>query len=414
MHPVRKKGAMACALFLTCAAAPPSHAHQAHIYRDSLFGDHHTRWTIRSLLHTAGTDATTRASLRPDDAWLAEYQDDPASIYSGLSSSLTQAALVYTPRGAMAAAPDAGAGTMNPVGAFPATAPVNRMLAWNLGLHKALPSDQFRYDAIQPELKGADIDANARSNLLKAGVYPTVLAQAQRLSGPSLSTLGAELAIAVSTLMEWRRVAAGRANDLGIRLDVIDRFKAATSLADMTEQDLSYLADILRLELSIWRGGTPGVFFNLSLPAPMRIARAAAAHHGSRAGYAACSADGTRNPLTAGTSPDDLAHPICFTDATDRSVYRWYRAMRASELAQTPQAFADFDQASRLIAHFSDVRGSWAGAYAEEALEWSNHAEILDAQMIATQADPALGIDEQAFLRLVDRASHLVCRSGAP
>ncbi|SKB98188.1 hypothetical protein [Luteibacter sp. 22Crub2.1] len=425
--------AKACVPLLALLAASVADARsQGLIHEEFIRGDHHARWTLLSLKRAGQGGPTTRSPFHSDEVWRSEYLETPDSIYSDLAAPVALAANEYVPRTGNpreGLAYSEGTGShptlvwprsprvqSDESGSFPIDAGVNRMIAWNLGLYKALPTDlrkvtsqPFGWYHVEP------FDDNARFNLFKADIGPDILEKAMALSGAELSTLGAQLALSIATLNRWSD-SMDDPERYGIRRATLAHFWSATTLADLTEQDLSYLADILRMELTVAQLGVPPGDINgaIAIPTPLRVARTAAAWHGSRPGYSACHANGSHDPEQAGLIPERLDRPICFMGATDRAVYRWYRARRATELATSSDDFAHFDQAARLIAHFADVRPVWAGAYADEAADWAVHAEIIEAQLVATQTLGSMASDEAGFLRMTTRANQRICRSREP
>lgn len=397
------------------------------LHKPPLLGDHFRTWTYQSISRMHPHDLGDFQPFRPDSEWTHEYLHEPASIYSDLQQRL----FTDDPPGSIPI------GT--PTGPFPDDTRTARIIAWDLGLDKALPGYQVM--PYFPRAYPGDLQTNVQANLRKAGVAKSVFLKAQALSGPRLSTLGAELAVAVQILSDWVALgneaavaAAAAAQDvargigptdaaiaaraeadeaaLGVREDVLSRFDQAMSLADMNDQDLAYLADILRVELSVWRAGRYNRSHQRAIPTPLRVARVAAAFRAGQSDYNACRADGARDVTHAGNRPETLARPICFTDATDRAVYRWYRARRADELAQSADAFADFASAARLIDNFGEVRPAWAGAYTNRALDWSNHVEVIEAQIAASFSSS--DTDDIGFFRLNERANLLICRRSTP
>jgi hypothetical protein len=395
---VKPIGWLALALALACCAAPAGAQRTANSRGEFIAagrGDALQSRTlgIAPLIGHKGANTPFLA----DGEWVVEYLADPASIYSELKPVLRSGSY------------EASAGFREP---FPRSRFVNRVIAWDLGLDKALPFHLYWNWSTPPEF--GLTTGNQAAQIYKAGVPAAIYRQAQRLSGAELSTLGAELAVAASVLSEWLVLERSnpQSGSNGLRPDVFRRFENATSLADLSEQDLAYLADILRYELSVAHSGFNFFTVERPLPTPLRIARVAAARHVDHSDLAACLADGAHDPVKAGTLPEDLSHPICMADANDRAVYRWYRTQRAAELARPEGDFEDFDQAARLIHYFDDVRGAWANAYADEALDWSNHAEVVEAQIAATITPATL--DAPTLDGFFERANALICTGKNP
>ncbi|SKB98161.1 hypothetical protein [Luteibacter sp. 22Crub2.1] len=365
-------------------------------------GDAFQAWTFHSLARMDAHSLGDFHPLQADVAWRSEYLKDPGSIYSDLHPHLFSRIAGEPPR------PDV----------FPADVSSGRKIAWDLGFDKAL----IGYQVLPGYPQRLPVTAHhplVSASLEKAGVRRRYFDLAYKLSGTELSMITAEMAVALEVLRHW--VDTTPVDDrgmLGVNAHALGRFEAADNLADIPDADLAYLADVLRLELSLWNAGRANAEGSNAvpqreLPTPLRIARVAAAYRTSQPPlYTACLADGQRDPATSGDNPEDLSRPICFTDATDRAVYRWYRAARAHQLAQAPEAFSRFDVAARLIDTFADVRPAWAGAYTNQALDWSNHVEVVEAQMAL--AGDASGSHDITFYRLVERANLLICRRSLP
>jgi hypothetical protein len=371
-----------------CAATPTG----ARFHRPPPPGNEYAAWTLRSLALMNAYDLGDVAPFHPDAEWAREYLADPLSIYSDLHPRLFS--------GNRAESPDATA--------FPESKRTARAIAWDLGLDKALPGFQTLPD--YPGATPGNLTLDVAANLDKTGVTPVYFQKAHVLGGNDLYALSAEFAVALQTLHDWVEATPWADREaFGVDEDALRRVMSARSLDDVSDHDLVYLADILRSELSVRSGGAAMPDARRALPAPLRIARVAAAYRAGNAGYAACHGDGSRKD-TAGFLPEDLAHPICFSDATDRAVYRWYRSVRRQQLSQPPEAFhGDFGQAARLIDHFAGVRPAWAGAYTDEALDWSNHAEVVEAQLALDGPVPRDA--DTGFYRLVERANLLICRT---
>lgn len=380
---------------LACLAASPGSAATptgARFHRPPPPGNEYAAWTMRSLALMNAYDLGDVSPFHPDAEWTREYLADPSSIYSDLHPRLFS--------GNRAESADATA--------FPDSKRTARAIAWDLGLDKALPGYQTLPD--YPGPTPGNLTLAVAANLDKSGVAPIYYEKAYALGGNDLFTLNAEFAVALQTLHDWVEATPWADREaFGVDEDALRRVMSARSLDDVSDHDLVYLADILRAELSARSTGDAAAGARRALPAPLRIARVAAAYRASNAGYAACHSDGSRKD-TAGSLPEDLARPICFSDATDRAVYRWYRSMRRHQLAQPPEAFhGDFGQVARLIDHFADVRPAWAGAYTNEALDWSNHAEVVEAQLALDSPVPRDA--DTGFYRLVERTNLLICRT---
>lgn len=384
---------LAMAMVSAGVVAAPS---ASRFHRPPPVGDDYLAWTKRSITMMHAYNLGDFSPFHPDAEWVTEYLAEPGSIYSDLHPRLFA--------GDRAETEDAVS--------FPASKRTARIIAWDLGLDKALPG--FQVLPNYPSRTRGDFSTALAVNTDKADLLPEYFEKAYQLGGNRLFTINAEFAVALQILHEWVEATPWADRDaLGVDEDVLTRVKAANSLSDVRDQDLAYLADILRSELSVWRAGDMTSLNQRAIRVPLRIARVAAAYRTTNEGYNVCNQDGSRNPSLAGERPEDIARPICFSDATDRAVYRWYRATRAYQLAQRPEDFGDsFAAVARLIDTFADIRPAWAGAYTNQALDWSNHAEVVEAQMALDSDVP--GEVDISFYRLVERASLLICRKTTP
>lgn len=360
-------------------------------------GDLYGVWVRNSMKRLSPTDLGNFWPFQDDSVWEGEFLETPGSIYSDLHPRM------FTSNG------DDIPGDED---IFPrARSRAAKAMAWDLGLDKALAG--YQAPVTQHSIETGGHAPVVKANYTKAGVMTRYFQKAYDIGNNNLYTINAELAVAVQILHEW--VEATDAVDrfeMGVYDDVLLRFERATSLRDMTDADLAYLADILRGELSTWRAGRLNAFGYREIPTPLRIARVAAAYASTQEGYLACQPDSQRDMSHAGTIPEQLDKPICFTDANDRAVYRWYREKRKAQLAVPPREYIsvyDMASAGRIVDAFADIKPAWAGAFATQALDWSNHAEVVEAQM-AAQGDPTRDTDMD-FYRLVERANLLVCRS---
>lgn len=358
-------------------------------------GDKYREWVLRSMSALSPGDLASIYPFQPDGAWVEEYLQAPSSIYSELHPRL------FT-------------WNMQDDDSMPgipmATSRTAKAIAWDLGLTKAIPGRGGQLD--HPHFDVMEYNAQVRVNLGKAGVLARYFQKAYELGGNDLYTLNAEMAVAVQILHEWVEATPSEERlELGVYEDVLQRFESATLLSDIPDADLGYLADILRSELSTWHAGSANVYGVRELRTPLRIARVAAAYEGTQPTLRVCDDALVHIPGRASLVPEDTSGEICGTDATDRAVYRRYRALRAHQIGATAGSFSNMERAGRLVDAFADIKPAWAGAFNAKALDWSNHAEVLEVQ-IAVEGDPQRDTDMD-FYRLVERANMLVCRSAA-
>lgn len=358
-------------------------------------GDKYREWVLRSMSALSPGDLASTYPFQPDDAWVEEYLQSPSSIYSELHPRLFTWNMLHDD---------------SMPGIPMATSRAAKAIAWDLGLAKAMPGRGGQLDHVHADIM--NYDAQVRANLGKAGVFARYFQKAYELGGNDLYTLNAEMAVAVQILHEWVEATPSEERlELGVYEDVLQRFESATSLSDIPDADLGYLADILRSELSTWHAGNANVYGVRELRTPLRIARVAAAYEGTQGGVPVCDDTMAHIPGRASLVPEDISRAICATDATDRAVYRRYRALRAHQIDAAASSFSNMERAGRLVDTFADIKPAWAGAFNAKALDWSNHAEVLEAQM-AAEGDPQRDTDMD-FYRLVERANMLVCRSAA-
>lgn len=355
-------------------------------------GQEYPSWLRAAMSHMSMDDFGDFHPLASDAEWLAEFLVEPDSIYSDLKPGI----FASTPRTSYE----------------PVEAAMRRAIPWDLGLDKAF----FGYQASASPSFGSmaldDFPKDIQANLIKSGVMSHYYQRAYELTGGTpLSTLSAELAVAAQTLQTWIETTAKvDRKPLGIREDVLTRFETAASLAEMSDEDLAYLADILRLELSLFRTGKLNFYGQREISAPLRIARVAAAYRISQGlGAAPCHPDGTADLGRAGTDASATTVPICFTDATDRAVYQWYRSERHRQIDRFIASKDNSPCRVRLLAAFENVAPAWAGAYGPHAMSHSARAEIVEAQMALDLGNSPN--DEKRFYQMVERA-HMSIHSG--
>jgi hypothetical protein len=394
-------------LCMACLALPlPSTAQQVSTYAVPPLGDSYLAWTLHRMDTMVSED-----DFVSDESLATGFLRDPTSIYSELATVLP--GVTPTPRAWESWKYLRGDILRKRRETAIDDAELRKELAWDLGFTKARPGKHVLPDPTIPTPSHIYLDTAA--NVHKSGVPVDFLVRGMNLAdhNGNLTTLGVELAASVQILREWAAAAPpGERRRLGIDIAVASRFAAATNLSDLSDSDLAYLAGILRSELSTWRAGRRTRTGDRELPTPFRLARAAMSHWTQSApATLPCDAGGGAFNGHAGTVAEDLARPICTIDATDRAVYRRYRALREQQLHLPLASFHDPEQAERLIRIFGPIRPAWAGFFRTEALDYSSHAEVVEAQM-AVEADDSPDSDVR-FWRLVERANVLVCRSAA-
>ncbi|MGA7439206.1 MAG: hypothetical protein WBW32_13880 [Luteibacter sp.] len=387
-------------------ATGEANAHGGRHYLSPPAGDAYLAWTLERMQTMASDD-----DFDPDEVLAAKYLKDPSSIYSDLAPSfyVTPSSKQHSAWLRMKREVD----RRHPF-SFQDEDNLLRAMAWDLGFTKALAGYQ-----VFPGPRAATpghIDMGNAVNLAKSGVDLSVWQRATNLADPggSLTTLGAEYAVAMQIVMAWidSEPNKERFARLGMDPGIVKRFSQAHSLADIPDRDLAYLAAVLGSELSTWRAGRTNRFGVRELPTPLRIARATMVHwEQSSPAQSACAVGGAGIAPGAAQQAHDLRRPICTTEATDRAVYARYRKLREYQTHLTSDAFADPEQAERLIRFLGPVRPAWASIFREEALDFANHAEVVEAQM-AAEAFPEEE-DDVRYWRLMERANLLICKSVA-
>lgn len=395
------------ALGLVVVVCAPARASDGRTFPTPELGDTYLLWTLERM-----RGMESEADFHSDHALQATYVDRPRDIYSALASPFY---IVPSERDEAAWLRVLGHLHRQSEAPVPGDQALHRQMAWDLGMTAAIPGLQvLKHPATS---SAGNMLPVAAASLAKAGVSYETWTRAMNLADPNgkLTTLGSELAVSLQILIGWvEGTDPKKARRLGIDTNILVRFDRAKTLRDMRDGDLAYLAALLRSELSTWRAGRAALDGHRELPTPLRLARASMAHgsqYGTNDGASPCNYDGTLLPGVAGRRPEDLALPICPTEATDRAVYRRYRALRRMELARPPSDFADPVQAARLIRHFGDMRPAWASIYRDETLDYSNHAEVVESQM-AVESDAGAVNDINAW-RLTERVNLLICRSVA-
>jgi hypothetical protein len=380
-----------CAAATVATANPRLPIHRYHYSPRQ--GTTYQAW-LRKAVDPARREAgAAEEPFLADSQWVEGLLQTPASIYSDLKPE------VFSSK-AIAGLPDA--------------IPTRRVVAWDLGLDKALLGYQAFTYAFPDELGGLSVDV--RANLIKSGVTKLYYQKAYESGGGyTLSTLAAELAVAAQVLSEWVDATPEHERDaLGVRVDVLRRLERTEGWKPLPVDDLEYLADILRGELSSFRAGRNNVYRQRELPTPLRIARLAAAYRASEGfGYPGpCGFGGAANPDHAATDPSDATRPLCFTDATDRAVYAWYLAERERQLRfATLRCKGGALPCERLHDAFVDIRPMWVGALPGHVLAHAARAEVAELQIAQDLSPDELG--DTTFLQLLQRA-HLAVYPGVP
>ncbi|MGN6481552.1 hypothetical protein [Luteibacter sp.] len=396
------------AMGILVAMASPAYAVDDRTFAAPELGDTYLLWTLERM-----RGMESEADFHSDDFLRATYLNRAPDIYSTLASPFY---IVPSEREEAAWLRVQSRLHSNSDAPLPDDQALHRQMAWDLGMTAAMPGLQVLRDPTIPT--PGHMNAVGAASLSKAGVSVYNWSNAVNFADArgKLITLGSELAVSLQILEGWVATTdARKARRLGIDANVLVRFERARSLRDMPDSDLVYLAALLRSELSTWRAGRAALGGHRELPTPLRLARASMVHasqYGDNDGSRACNGDGTLVPAVAGHVPEDLSRPICPTEATDRAVYRRYRALRRMELSRPPSDFTDPEQAARLIRYFGDLRPAWASIYRDEALHYSNHAEVVESQM-AAESEAGTVNDLNAW-RMTERANLLICRSAAP
>jgi hypothetical protein len=390
------------AALATSQAATGSGRH----YASPPIGDAYRAWT-----HERMETMTSEDDFDSDEVLTMRYLKDPASIYSDLAVSFYDTPSTRQRNAWLRMKREVD--RRHPFVLYDEDN-LRRAIAWDLGFTKALPGYQVLPDPTAPT--PGNVANEVAVNIAKSGVDLTLWTRAVNLAdnGGALTTLGAEYAVAMQVVSDWiaNTPDERKAMRLGIDAGIVSRFSHASSLADIPDRDLAYVAAVLGSELSTWRAGRINRYGVRELPTPLRIARATMMHWAQSApSPSGCAADGSGVALGAAQQAGDLKKPMCTSEATDRAVYARYRKLREYQTHRPAESYADPVQAERLIRFFSTVRPAWASIFREEALDYSNHAEVVEAQM-AAEAFPGEDNDVR-FWRLMERANLLICKSAA-
>lgn len=339
-------------------------------------GDFIRQWISERAYASGGIVA------RDDDDYTTGLLRDPTSIYSNLMNDPTRWS---QDMGDPATARRAQAMLAYRQGIAITDVSVQRMLAWDLGLTKALPGLQgFR-------LTGFSGNEAAEASLSKAGVTPTIFDKALALFGPGHDAVAANYAVAVQVLVEKALATSDQGQrSAGLRSDVAERFLRAATLDDVSAEDLHYLARTLQGELSAWTAGGKSIFDKRELPTPLRIARVAAAYRDLRSyTWNPCGAGGTARADLTTLHALVFDTPLCLSDTLDRYVYAWYRnRLRQQSLPSFPgMAPVESPRLRKAIASLRYARPLWLGAYADHAQDAASRSEVVEYMAATSLAD---------------------------
>lgn len=358
-------------------------------------GDFYAAW-IRAQLQTS---AETRY-LPSDEALVAVLLLDPSSPYSrrrqetrfGLEGPIWRAALAQVD--------DAG---------HPMTSSTARdVLAWDLGLYKALPRNQrisYEIDRMPPL---------ARANLVKAGVAHDIYRKALHLIGKDHFAIAAQYAVAVQVLHERAALLPeDQREHSGLRASVLRNFMSAGNVHDMVDGDWDYLIRRLQGRLGAWEAGKLNRYGQREIATTLRVARVAAAYR-EEIGYtgpAPCDESGTADRAHAALVVTDRSRDLCTTDATDRAVYAWYRQQLADQLLPVPSRVSPWSaDMAHIVEPVSRHKPLWQGTFPDTSGRHALHTEVkalLLAQSLAE--DPEF--DEAEANRIAETAASRFCEA---
>lgn len=257
--------------------------------------------------------------------WTKQLLEDPASPYTGLVAEPAFLNEFYWPE-MVDRLPVTEGQPSNTDDALAA-------LGWDLGLTGARPGVQVPFRAIALY----DVEPLARmhrdplivAGLVKAAVDADIFEAALRVTTEQHSAVAASYAVAAQMIRDQsRRHAPTQWKAMGIRLDVVDRLTQALTPGDISDHDREYLGSLAGRAVKKRSVGMLTAYGLRELPATLRVARVAAAYNDGQgsfaAGQAPCFADGTHRPGVAGMQSPGDTRRLCFADATDASVQRWY------------------------------------------------------------------------------------------
>lgn len=361
-------------------------------------GDFLSDW-VRQRATAAGGIA-----LREDREYLEDFLRDPDSFYSNMLHSATA---WYGHSSDFVAGQGAMEALRRRLGVLLTDENVMRMVAWDMGLTKALPGLQGQRP---PGFVGNDA---AAASLYKAGVSSAVFKKGLELFGKDQDTIAANYAVAVQIVLDKAsRIPADEAAQKGFRADVAQRFLAAPTLLHVSDEDLHYLARTLQGELTGWTAGRASVYGVRELPTPLRIARVAAAYRDLRGFmWKPCDSGGSAIPGIAALDLQEADPRLCMTDALDRHVYAWYRKRFAR---QSLPSFPGMNPmpTRKAVGALRYARPLWMGAYESYAEDASSQSEVIE-YMVATKISADERYADQVF-PLVARGIMHLCEAHRP
>jgi hypothetical protein len=192
-----------------------------------------------------------------------------------------------------------------------------------LGLTKARPGiDVTVTPGDDTVFRGREVAASAR----KAGIDITIFNKVLDMHAPRVVE-AAHDAVALQMLHDdMARVPRGQWAAQGIDAASYERYMAASHADELREDDTRYLASLVATAVRS-RGISVNARGEPQLPAAFRLARAAAAFK-DRGGYYSARPYCVAGTVHPGRPRDASAfnhnQPLCFIDATDRDVVRWF------------------------------------------------------------------------------------------
>ncbi|NII56066.1 hypothetical protein [Luteibacter sp. SG786] len=207
-----------------------------------------------------------------------------------------------------------------------------RALQWDLGTTKARPGKDIPHEAMErvdlSRLYPQHQDPLVVAGIAKAGVDADIFSAALAVTTDDHSTVAANYAVAAQIIRDRARAYPREAwPRMGIRAGIVDRLVASAIPEDFADPDRRYLSLLVEQEARTRRVGLRNQYGLRALPTPYRVARLAAAYRDGQ-GYALastfpCGPDGSHQPGAGTQAPGDH-RPLCFADASDNAVYRWY------------------------------------------------------------------------------------------
>ncbi|NID04541.1 hypothetical protein HBF26_06570 [Luteibacter jiangsuensis] len=207
-----------------------------------------------------------------------------------------------------------------------------RALQWDLGTTKARPGQEIPHEAMSKvdlsRLYPQHRDPLVVAGIAKAGVDADIFSAALAVTTDAHSTVAANYAVAAQIIRDRARAYPPEAwPRMGIRAGIVDRLVASVIPEDFADPDRRYLSLLVEQEARTRRVGLRNQYGLRGLSTPYRVARLAAAYRDGQ-GYALastfpCGPDGSHQPGAGTQAPGDH-RPLCFVDASDNAVYRWY------------------------------------------------------------------------------------------